>query len=471
MAKIPRINQGNRPSSVTGVAPTPDSAYLAQGLGTLAGVARGALDVAVDVEVQGQREAAARMAAEEKRLSEALDAKQKIVDAAEAGKINLEFEDSLYSEMETLRADTSIPSGKKVEEFTRRSRARADSLLKREDINDSVKFMVVKNAESAMGSGLAKMHSIVQAEMTAKAKADIAEQFNVIVNGAAKKATAGAAERYASESAAKLEGLGVSVLGPAWEEEKTRLKGAIAERYAAQAATYNPLGLLEELKTSKFLQANLTGDGHKALTTAAENGYKKLNDTRNLEIAQQAFAAGETLANILGTDEFIPAAAARRKSLEAERRNAAVGLDAMGRKLRPEDAKARVKTLDDQIKRVKVLQEMNYKQLDFSAMDDTDTVHNLTEANNLLLEKVTDSKDSGVSLMDEILKQQDALEAAKDAKKITRATYNTMKGALSAMQQGAVNEQAVNDGWFIFVNAEESGVREINKQFEDAYSN
>ena len=469
MAKIPRINQGDRPSTArvdTTAGPDKSMSTLFSGIADVAGA--GAM-AAVNVEAAERAERNAALVAEQKRLKEAADAKQKIVDAAEAGKINMEIEDAQFSDIADIMRDSAIPLERKVEEFTVRTRKRANELQGRSDINDNVKLAVVKNAEAAMASGLAQMHNRVEADKTKKAKADIAAQFNGVANRAAYLPDASSAAGWAEASAMRLTPMAVQVLGPAeWSEEKRRLDNAIANRYSAYAAKHNPLALLEELKSSKFLLNSLTEDEHKTAVAAAENGYKTLNDTRNMEIASEAFSAGETLANVLGTDEFIETSASELAKLKLERKSLGVGRDANGNKLRPEDAKKQMDNVDKRIKRIKTLQEMNYKQLDFTNIDDVDTLSNVTEEHNKLFTAIKEG--SAAENMEGLLKFQDLLEKARDAKKIRKTTYDEMKGSISFAYSQIAEAQAGKHTWMPWLTAERAGVAEIKKQFKGKYA-
>jgi len=257
------------------------------------------------------------------------------------------------------------------------------------------------------------------------------------------------------------------VYGKEASVEEEKLLGDIARRYAANAARNAPLQAGAELKESVFLKRHLSETEHASLVTAADNGYTRLNDTRNMDIAKAAWAAGEKLAASLGTEEFIPAAAERRKALEAEIELARVGRGAEG-PLKPADIKPRVANLEAQLKRVKTLQEMNYKQLDLVAVDDPDELRGLVEGHAALTSKI--AKNSVKKNLELLETQLDALESARDRKMITPGTYRTMRDKLNGLKRGAVDEQSTNDGWLMFVDAEESGVRELNQKFKTTHS-
>lgn len=458
MAKIPRINQGDRPSSVSGTVVPSAASYMAQGAQILGGLVRTGLEVATAEEL-----------AERKRLAEAMAAKQAIVDAAEIGRLDMEFDDEKFKDMAAIEQDASIPWAKKVDVFMERAQERADSIRNRNDLNDSVKLSAVKNANASINSGLAQMHNMVQAGLSRKAKADMTAQFNLAAAGAADQPNAAAVEGYAKGAISKMATVGRLAFGAEWGVKEQELRNGIASRYAARTAMYDPLRLLEEMKSSKFLRSSLTEAEQTAAESAARNGYAKINDTRNLEIAAQAFAAGETLARVLGTEEFIDAAAARRKSLEDERRWAKMGIDSAGRKMLPEDAKIRVSELDKQIKRVEVLQEMNYKQLDPPSVDDADTKQELMSAHDKLFESITDT--SARENIDGLLDLQDKLERARSQKKLTKATYDTMKTSVFNAFNGLREAQEGKYDWWPFQKAERAGNKVLKNHFRSSYAN
>jgi hypothetical protein len=453
MAKIPRIEQGDRPSAT--YSPTIDASV--QGMvGSIADVSETLL-----------KEATAAERAEQQRMAEALAQKQKIVDESNAGRVSMEFEGDHFktlAELESGYADTpeKIPAL-----YTEIMRERAEAIRLREDINDNVKLSATKSAESTMSSGLRQAYSISSALQTKQVKGNLAGDVNLIANQAAYLPSVGAVETYAAQQLERVRPMMQTVYGKEASVEEEKLLGDIARRYAANAARNAPLQAGAELKESVFLKRHLSETEHASLVTAADNGYTRLNDTRNMDIAKAAWAAGEKLAASLGTEEFIPAAAERRKALEAEIELARVGRGAEG-PLKPADIKPRVANLEAQLKRVKTLQEMNYKQLDLVAVDDPDELRGLVEGHAALTSKI--AKNSVKKNLELLETQLDALESARDRKMITPGTYRTMRDKLNGLKRGAVDEQSTNDGWLMFVDAEESGVRELNQKFKTTHS-
>ena len=124
MAIIPRINQGDRPSAV--VNTTMDTSAAAM-IGSVAD-ASGEMLATATAEEQNER----------RRLSEALEAKQKIVDSSNAGRVSLEFEDTHFKTLAQLEKDYADNPDQIPAKYTELMREQAVAISDRKDINDVV---------------------------------------------------------------------------------------------------------------------------------------------------------------------------------------------------------------------------------------------------------------------------------------------------------------------------------------------
>lgn len=455
MAKIPRINQGDRPSAA-GAHGGPDmsAVNIARVLG---GVADAALDVATHEEL-----------AQRRIQYDAMMEKQKIVDASEAGRISTDFDGVAFSIQAQLEQDPKFQAHPELlpEELKKQMREQANALQDENVVpaNPQVRLAVVRSAESTMSSQYQKSFGWVSARQTEIVKSNLVREFNSVVAGAADQPSAVAAEIHIASNLARMKERIANVHGNLSGAEEDRLWKQGAQAYGEMAAMHRPAEFLAELDVSPFLRESL-GDDVVDMRRKANAGYHKLRETHDMDIVKEAAAAGEVLVGLIGRDEFVPTAAKRMRSLEEQRKNAKIGVDQNGGKLRDGDIGLRMALIDRQIERVKVLQAMSYKQLDSAVTDDPATVGELVVKQNEFTAKT--AKTSVKENLRMLEAQTDALTEALNLGRITRGTFNTMHGKLVLMRQGAIDEQKSNDGFWFMMDSEEEGVNAINKLLKE----
>lgn len=453
MAKIPRIEQGDRPSAT--YSPTLD-ASVANMVGSLGDLSGEMLATATAAEQ-----------AERKALEAAALAKKQIVDASRLGVVTSEFESRSYEALAQLEKENAKTPERIPEEYKKVMEMHSKAIVDREDLDDNVKLAAVRDSSSTVSSGIRAAYNISSALQTKEVKGNITSAMNKTTNGAAYQPSAVAAQQYAEAQLAKLMPQMALVYGKGAKDEADKLRRDVAARYAAHAARNNPQQLAVELESSPFLLAMEDND-HKAAVAAADASYFKVNDIRNLDIVKAAFTDGETLAAGLGTDEFIGAAADKLKALNEEYEMARLGRDTDGRRMKPEDAKARAELLDQQMKRIQKLQAMNYKQLDSAGIDDADTMYKLTSKKDRIFTDINDTSEK--ENLNALLTLQDDLEAARDSKKITKASYDNLKKSVNDVYQGLVSKESGKYSFLSFLSAERAGGAELKEKFEGDYA-
>jgi hypothetical protein len=456
MAKIPRIDLGDRPSGIP--APIPLDTTTSDIIGSVTATSAAAMGVATGAAIR-----------EQKRLAEAMEAKQRIVDASDVGQLTTRFESNIYKLEDELHKEFAQNPAAAVDEYMKRAREILPQNVEAAP-NDRVKLGATQGNESTISSGVARMHNWVSSRQTQRVKGNTELAMTAAINDAAYMGSADAVGAYRDRIIAKLTPEAEMSYGAEAGEKMKKLSSAIIKRYSAYAAKHEPQQFLFDARNSDVIkgEGGLDGEDHAMMVAHAESAYANLNDTRNLEIASEAFSSGEVLAAGLGTDEFIPAASARMTKLVDESKNLGVGFDANGRKLLPADAAKQKAKVDVQIKRLSKLQAMSYKQLDAKAIDDVDTINILTLEHNKLFDAI---KEGSVSdNLEGLLSFQDRIEAARDEKKITKAKYDAFKGSITDAHNGVMGKQEGQWGWTSFLSDERAGTKELNRQFKNTYA-
>jgi len=170
MAKIPRIEQGNRES---GVVNTTTDNSLANMAGSLGGVSGSLMDAATVQELR-----------ERKRQAEALRVKQGIVDASDAGVLGLQVQQRVFDISEGLK-DTYPDNPKAAMDAYLEAVRPEVEVLKKQAPNERVALIATKDAESAISSGLGRLQAWGSARDTQRVKGNIARKEYKWVNDAA----------------------------------------------------------------------------------------------------------------------------------------------------------------------------------------------------------------------------------------------------------------------------------------------
>jgi hypothetical protein len=169
MAKIPRINQGDRPSGV--YSPTLD-ASVSNMIGALGDVSGEFLQTATAEEQAGR----AAEKAERVKMAAALDEKQKIVDASNAGIVALEMDERNAQTLAALEAQYPNDPDKIPPAYLEITGKWPQEVIDREDLNDRVKLDAAKRLESTRVSGYKQAQSISSSLKTVQVKGNLARK-------------------------------------------------------------------------------------------------------------------------------------------------------------------------------------------------------------------------------------------------------------------------------------------------------
>lgn len=449
MAKIPRIDLGDRPSGIPD--PIALNTTTADMIGSATSTSAAAMNAATTAALR-----------ERKRLAEAMEAKQRIVDASDIGQLTTRFESHIYKLEDDLHQEFAQNPAAAVDEYIKRAREILPQNVEAAP-NDRVKLGATQGNESAISSGVARMHSWVSQQQTRRIKGNLALDINEAANNAAGLGSAQSVEGYAARITAKLTPMLQATYSP--EEaikEIDKLNSAIANRYGAAAAKNHPLQFSAELTSSSFLKRNLSDTEHAALSTAADKGYMGLKDKLDMDQAKEAFASGEKLAGLVGAEEFVSAAAAKTQALTEQKKFAAIDPS-----LKPADRKAKIAQIDRQLTLIESLKSIAYKQADITATDDPKELQTLwTFQDALFGKKAKKSAKSDLSLL---VDQQERLITARDSKQISYGNFKTLFDDVSFAYKKAIEGETDNTShWFFWQDAREAGNAEINRRLESS---
>ena len=170
MAKIPRISlDTNRPSATYNPALDSSVADMVGGVGD---VSTSLLDTAT----AGEQGRVAAEKAERARMAAALDEKQKIVDASNAGIVALEMDERNAKTLAELEAQYPDDPDKIPEEYLKITGQWPQEVIDRPDLNDRVKLDAAKRLESTRVSGYKQAQSISSSLKTAQVKGNLARK-------------------------------------------------------------------------------------------------------------------------------------------------------------------------------------------------------------------------------------------------------------------------------------------------------
>jgi len=443
--KIPRINQGGRPSAVVGLGRLDNS--MAGVAGALGDVADTALGIATNAEL-----------AERKRLAEAMAAKQKIVDTLDAGARTSDFEESARSLSDSLKQQYADNPTEVIEVFRKEAETLATDQVS-VATNDNVRLDLAQATQSRIMSMTRELHDWVSAKQTQNAKGNIARTLNKTENRAIEFTSAAALERGMAEAAQTLRPQLEMAFGDKAADEEQKLYTGMAKRYAQMRMRDFPLQVESELENSKALKENLSGTENTALLADTVKAYNGLKDRRDYNLAKAAFEDNDALAGLVGSPDFVNAAAAKETALVEQRKTLAVDPS-----LKPADRKTQMAAIDAQLERITALKSIAYKQADLTATDDPKVLQDLWQYQDEMFGKK--AKKSAKENLTLLLAQQDRLIKARDSKQISYGMFKTMFDDTALAYKAASAEEESNTGFLWWVDAREAGNRVLNSAFK-----
>ena len=440
MAKIPRINQGDRPSAVS--FPTLDTS-VANIVGSIGDVAGEMLNTVTAEEM-----------AERRRLAQALAAKQRIVDESNAGRVSLEFEDTNFKTLAALEADYADTPEVIPQKYTEIMREQAEAIRKREDVNDTVKLMAVKASESTLSSGLRAAYSISSNLQTKQVKGNRIQKDIYLVNSARDLI-----------SPQQLQGL-FSTIDADPEFDRVYGKNADNERFEvklraakAQLETFsekNPLSAKKMLDSGKgFYGKYLKENDFTALKDKTKRDALHLADTRMFEtltgfgergsLLLKAATAGEANAAVISTE---------RAKVEVERRRI---ID--DKELSEDAKKEQFAEIEKHNKFIDAVELWQSRTTHSKYIGDDDVPAEVWVKRNEIFAK----DDPSLSELMEYRKM--VLDVAND-KRMSPAKATTLMQEIGLATPAAVQGAKDNTGWPFWKNDIQAGTRAAQREIE-----
>ena len=427
MAKVPRIEQGDRPSGT--YSPTIDASVQAM-VGSVADVSETLL-----------KEATAAERAEQQRMAEALAQKQKIVDESNAGRVSMEFEGDHFktlAELESGYADTpeKIPAL-----YTEIMRERAEAIRLREDINDNVKLSATKSAESTMSSGLRQAYSISSALQTKQVKGNLAKSRIEFTGSAIGQRSPEAVQALADKFTAQERGNFVAAFGA---EADAQMQKAVSEAYLAWGKNFTHEHPDEYLAADKTLIKGNIPEHYTELDEGARSSLKgmlrrNLNDTFVSAVRR---GSEVTTAYAEGTLD-IPTILSSREAWKAQ-------IDAilLNPGLTPEQKKTQTAPITRELEVLKITEDMLRSEMKAEAIPDDELPAEITMERQRIFGRDKKSRPRAKSL-DELLEYKKMLTVAHLKKNISPGTYATLVKEADLSMTVTVNKERKNT-WSLF---------------------
>lgn len=471
MAKIPRIQQGDRPSGVPGGA--------LPGVGSGAAPAFDALGNLADV---GYKIASDIEKTEIERLRRVAEQKQAIVDEVSAGRFAGDYEEFLVGQLESGKKTFWDAPDQLPDYILSSGRAMLDRQITQAP-NDRIGLELAQRGNARLMAVVREAHNFNQSRQTQKAKGDLDIIVNRAVAGAESVTSLPALVSYIKTKEAELTSVFQNVLGPTeaatrMPEVKTDMTQAWLNVYGAR----DPLGGLAALAAKNgplidYFNPAQREAGRRAMVASHEG----LTKTRELDAIRAGFNGNQQLATAYsaGDPDFAGIAYSQRRSL-VEQKKAVVArirvdtglLQDLGVKIEgysPADLPA---LIDERIAFIDALGEAKRRQTPFDAPGDPTSVAALL----VKQKKALDAK-NGKQMSAIVTFQKDfAVELA--AKRISEAAAATMFKSMSlALDAAAAKATDVGGAWVpdfintwkIWTAPDKAGNAELNRQFEGAY--
>jgi len=463
MAKIPRINQGDRPSAVPGgalVGAAGSAAPLAAGLGDLADVG---------YKIAADEEEAQAVAARDAR-----EQFQAITNEVAASRGAGDYEEGLVDYTAKIQKDMWETPEKAPEALLEAGRQLADQQIKSAP-NTAISLDLAQKTASRLDSAMREMHNWALARQTQKAKGDLTVIKNRAAAGAESQPSLAGLDVYIKTKEAELSSIFHNVLGPAAQAEMQDMKTGMAQGWLHVFGDKDPIAGLQALQAKEgplvdHLNAAQREAGRREMTASFEG----LTKTRELETIVrhtgqnrklgEAFMAGDpTFAGIAFTQRR--ALEEQKKAVKAQMTYDAKALKALGLPTtEPGDVMG---LIDDSLSYIDALEKARRRQTVFDAPDDPTT----SEALLVKMNKALNSK-NGKDLGNVVRFQKD-LAVAVAGEKISGATAATMFKTMSlAMDKASDNNEDVwgPNTWRLWRAPMEAGSVELNRQFGGQFS-
>jgi len=316
MAKIPMaelgVGQGTHSGLAEGLASSASSGgrsasermvgAIAGTLGTFSGEV-GELDTAKRrIEIE-------RLKAEQRELEKQMAVKQKLVDTSNIGRLSSEFEMNLYKLEDSMHQEFAENPEQALEEYRKRAYELSPQTVKR-GANVSVQQGVTQSNESAISSGVGRMHTWVSQTQSDQIKANLVEATNYFANSAVELSSPEAVELKFLEFARKQAPNFAVVYG---KEAANKMTEARSDAFYAWAKRYtyeHPIEYLAGVEKNNLLRGSLdekkTAELYSnARTSRNQLGYKRTNDLLIEGVQRDVPVAKALVAGQLRPDDLL----------------------------------------------------------------------------------------------------------------------------------------------------------------------
>lgn len=450
MAKIPRIEQGGRPSAVVG--PVDINLSLAETAASLSTLAKVGETITADTEKT-----------EAKRLRKIEAAKQAILDEVDAGVRASAFEQDLRDLSKNIRDNNFDDPDRAVTEFTRLAQERAEKEIS-ETPNAVVALKVTKSSNSRVLVDTRQMASWSSDRKTQKAKGDVSEMVNRATRGAEDETSSRGLVVYLEEQEAKLLPLLRGVLGNEAQDRMDRMKSEAVEAWASSFGELHPFEVLKVLdQKSGPLVDHLTGDQRKQIRTETRQSVEKLPKISAINSIKEGMEQNPDLFNLY-EDGALKAAivGAHKRSIENQLK--VIEIDDRG--FNDAQKKEMKAPLESRLKFLKALDKLNRLGMKYDAVDNSKRIGALFRESNDLFKKNEGQKGKDLILW---LKHLTNLTEAAADKEISESTYSALFKKVSLALPKAAQKARENTGWDfgfrVWRDGQQAGNDELNDRF------
>ena len=445
MAQIPRITQGDRPSSVFTPAVDNSAAGIIGAMGDMTGEF---LETAT-AEEQNER----------KRLALALEEKQKIVDSSNAGRVTLEFEDTHFKTLDDLETEYVNNPEAIPEQYTKRMREHANSVLKREDINDAVKLEATKSVESTMSSGLRQAYGLTSKLQTEQVKSNLAKARIVFSGAAIGRSSPQDVKNLADKFTAQEMPNFKAAYGNAAEEE---MQKSVSEAYYAWAKDFSHLHPGEYRAFDLQLIKDNIPQHYTELNEGANSSLKgitrrQLNDTyigavRSGVQITKAYAAGQL---------DVPSILTKRKEW-----NAKIDAISIDPNLTAEQRTEQITPITRELGVLRIIEDMMRTELKAEQIPEDELPAEITTERNALFGKDKKGQVRAKSLND-LLEYKKNLVLAVSKKNINPGNYSSLIKEVDLSMEKSVSKERRNTWAWFEDTPKQIGNARLEERFEE----
>lgn len=474
MAKIPRLT-----GDIGGGGTVPAGG----GVPPLAGVTA-PLAAAGDVVEAGYKVAAHAERAEAQRKQQFEEAKQAILNEAEAGRLAGDYQEELVVAMDTAKTEFQANPKVAAEHVLTLGREYIQGITEAAS-NPAAGLAAVQRANSHLDSAVAHMHSWAQLQLSQRAKADLDEQVNKFTAVAETLPTVEALNKHIRSADTHLGPALASALGEAGAKRLSDAKGEAAEAWAQFQMTASPTG--------PFVVAhaldNATGPGNPfgqytsgarrtALRKAAADASEGLAAIREVETIKQNIDHGGKVAQAYLTGDmkaFASIVVAERRAIKNQREalEAKISFDESELKVLGIDPAGKTDVairglIDDREKFIDALYRSNLRQVARTAQDDPASVGGFVVRMNKALAA------KGGKDLRQIAEQQTNLALLHAEGRISVGTASTYFTTMALAMQAASDNQEELSGpntSKYYHEPREAGIAELNRQFGTGWDN